>query len=61
MLIHSWNMIQVIDKQRNKFTDSVAELLEYSVGFIPPIINEHKNQKKQLYLPKIVRIISEQC
>lgn len=61
MLIHSGNMIQVIDKQRNKFIDSAAELLEYSVAFIPPIINEHKNQKEKFYLPKIVKIISEQC
>lgn len=31
------------------------------VGFIPPIITVDKDQKKQFYLPSILRTISKQC
>lgn len=32
MLAHTWNVIQVIDKQRNVFTDSATKTLESSIS-----------------------------
>lgn len=53
---HFWNVIQVTDKQRNEFTDSVAEsenvqfLNVELVGFILPVTTVDKNQKKGAWM-----------
>lgn len=54
MLILTWNVTQVTEKQRNELTNSAAEPLEHSGsnqvdGFHPPITAVDKNQKKQIY------------